>query len=544
MCRKTIFCYGGLNGPREILFKAETYYGFHTLDVSRNVTRNQLMSNWTDLEDDLFPQYLRSHAEQNADFAMVNVPDNAFVVNGGIGYGVAVMYTRDKGWKPKPMTEPLTNNTVKYDGQSWSALPSGPFDQYFGQSGNYVESKQSIYYWGGWSVVQNISADVTFRILNYTTLQWSSSAFSPLPGNSVVRFRHTATMAGDHKIYFIGGTSGYGANDSISMQDILIYDTIADKWNLTKSQGPVTPSQRSMHTTNWIPGTSTLVVYGGAATLPGPNNYTTVPDHCYTYDTVGNQWTQQNPKGQSGPGELYGHSSILIGNSTLLITFGNFRTSGEQPGYAAMFILNLINMSWSEQYDANALNYVLPSRTTNNTVPEATQTPLSVISNTPTIIGAVVGSVVAALIGLSVGVYLFLRKRKTKRATDEAATQNHGNNAQRHSEEFDKSAFSFIKEQDLAASQVSETAVLQSPLVDKPLSTSPLFARSCLPDKPFSESPIMQSYALSPLVDKPFSQSPIVSHSGSKVSIAEKPDSGNGHRGSLKPDAYPDRLPE
>ncbi|KAF7732837.1 hypothetical protein EC973_000113 [Apophysomyces ossiformis] len=378
LLRNTIYCYGGIPATIVFRYRAETYQGFYKLDVSRNLTRDELMSNWTQLNDDVpFDSKPNMTLEANADFAMVPIPNQASVVNGGVGYGAAVLTDTANG-KKIPMTRLLNDETTKFDGQNWSIIPSGGIDQYFGQTGNYVESKQSIYYWGGWSVLNNRSADVTFRILNYTTLQWSFSQSTPLPGDSIVRFRHTATMGADNKIYFIGGTSGYGANDSISMQDILVYDTTADKWDLTKSQGSVTPSERSMHTTTWIPGTNTLLVYGGAATLPEPNNFTTVSDYCYTYDTVQNQWTPHNPQGPSGAGALYGHS-------------GPAAPQDYSPG--VMFILNLNNMSWSEQYNANALNYVLPSPVKNITIPEPTQTPLPVVSNTPTIIGAVIGSV-------------------------------------------------------------------------------------------------------------------------------------------------------
>ncbi|KAF7720402.1 hypothetical protein EC973_009266, partial [Apophysomyces ossiformis] len=82
------------------------------------------------------------------------------------------------------------------------------------------------------------------------------------------------------------------------MQDILTYDTTADKWDLIKSQGAVTPSERNLHTTNWSNTTN----------INGPDVFRAVSDYCYTYDTVSNQWTQHDPQGQPGAGVLYGHS--------------------------------------------------------------------------------------------------------------------------------------------------------------------------------------------------------------------------------------------
>ncbi|KAF7732838.1 hypothetical protein EC973_000114 [Apophysomyces ossiformis] len=515
-------------------YPSEALEGFYKLDMSRNLTVNEMWTNWTQLEHELPAYDGADPLERNADFAMVTIPNQAFVVNGGVGYGAAVLVNIKVKGEKGPMTRLLNNQTTKFDGQNWSTIPSGGIDQYFGQTGNYVESKQSIYYWGGWNVRNNRSADATFRIFDYTTLQWSFSPSTPLPGNSGVRFRHTATMAGDDKIYFIGGTNGYYATDSISMQDILVYDTTADRWDLIKSQGSVTPSERSMHTTTWT----------NNITIANTNKFVPVSDYCYTYDTVRNLWTLHIPQGQSGADEIYGHSAVAIGNSTLLIIFGVGPVEPKKLDEQDIFILDLNNMSWSEQYNANALNYVLPSPAKNITIPEPTQTPSPIVDKTPTIIGAVVGSVGSVLlIGFAIGVYVFLRKRKAKYGNKKGTRQNYQKDASGHPfADPEKMASLSINEQGQRASQTSEST--HPTLADKPLSTSPLMATSILPsplvDKPASQSPALTSHPLSPLVDKPFSQSPIVSHSNSQVSLCEKPDSGTGHRGSLKPDALPD----
>ncbi|KAF7732848.1 hypothetical protein EC973_000124 [Apophysomyces ossiformis] len=517
-----MYCYGGIVNASVFNYPAPSLEGFYELDISHDLTLNQVQTGWTQLQGDVnATQKYNFTLEANADFAIVTVPHQAFVLNGGAGQGVPII-----GAEGGFVTTLLNHETTRFNGESWDAIFSGGIEQYLGQTGNYIASKQSIYYWGGWNLSRNRTADAQFRLLNYTTLQWSSSPYAPLPENPIIRYRHTATLVGDDKIYFIGGTSGYGANDSISMQDILIYDTTVDKWNLTKSQGSVTPSERSMHTTTWT------------------NSYTAVPDYCYTYDIDRNQWTQHNLQGQSGAGQLYGHSAVLIGNSTLFILFGIGSLAPPSNSAGSMYILNLTSMAWTDQYKASALDYVMPKPSKNSTIPQPTHAPPEEDgSKTRTIIGAVVGSVVGvALIGLGIGIYLFIRRRRAKRASDESSTQGHEKDATEFGstdnkpDDMDKSTLTPSDQQEPTYLEIRGSSPLWSPIVDKPLSQSPLTKQRpgqwLYTDKRFPQShPLAESMTLSPLVDKPFLQS------DSQVSLAEKPDSGEGRSQPVKPDA-------
>ncbi|KAF7727822.1 hypothetical protein EC973_006935, partial [Apophysomyces ossiformis] len=104
-----------------INFPSEATQEFYKLDVSHNLTRNELASNWTQLQSNIDPNPV---VECNADFAMVNVPQ-AFLINGGVGFGAA-------SWDPISgtlTTTLLVNETTKFDGQKWSTLPSGGTQQ-------------------------------------------------------------------------------------------------------------------------------------------------------------------------------------------------------------------------------------------------------------------------------------------------------------------------------------------------------------------------------------------------------------------------------
>ncbi|KAF7720448.1 hypothetical protein EC973_008640, partial [Apophysomyces ossiformis] len=86
LLEKTIYCYGGVLAVNQIDFSAETVKEFLTLDVSHNLTWNELASNWTEMTQNYSQNTL---LEQNGNFAMVNVPQ-AFLINGGLGWGAAI----------------------------------------------------------------------------------------------------------------------------------------------------------------------------------------------------------------------------------------------------------------------------------------------------------------------------------------------------------------------------------------------------------------------------------------------------------------------
>ncbi|KAF7728091.1 hypothetical protein EC973_006729 [Apophysomyces ossiformis] len=340
---KTLYCYSGGTWAASVNYEAKGYADFYMLDISHNFVRSGALAGWLNLSN--ADNYV---LEPNWDFSIVNVKGQAFVTNGGIGYGIPSAYIKAK---------PLVNVTTKFLGEEWSTVPlNNPLDQYWGESGNYVDSKNSIYYWGGWNFHTDTKAGTSFRILDYATNIWSISPAHTLPNNSVVRYQHTATMAGDNNIYFIGGSDGYKNNYNISMNEILVYDTIADTWDVRQTQGSVTPGPRILHTTTWTK----------------------------------NQWTKQDIRGAPGAGERYGHSAVLVGNSTLFILFG----IGPNPfdnGQSVFFILDLNAMAWTDYYDASALNYSPISGTNSSHDPFIP--PQQKSTNTPTIVGAVVGCV-------------------------------------------------------------------------------------------------------------------------------------------------------
>ncbi|KAG0176430.1 hypothetical protein DFQ29_006114 [Apophysomyces sp. BC1021] len=416
-----MYCYSGGTWAASLNFAAKGYPDFYMLDISHDFTRSGALNGW--LNQTPTGNYA---LEPNWDFSLVTIPDHTFVTNGGIGYGIPTA---------GHAAQRLLNATTKFDGQSWYTIPTSETQgQYFGESGNYIESKNSIYYWGGWNLLTNSGPTTAFRVLDYSSPSWSTYPVATFPENAIPRYQHTATMAGDKKIYFIGGSDGYVNNHNISMNDILIYDTIADKWELKQAEGGYTPSYRVLHTTTWIPGTNTLLMYGGGVNSAQFKNLSTVTDYCYKYDTVGNKWSPQVLDGTGGAGERYGHSAVLIGNSTMFILFGigpNPFDNGEKDFY----ILDLNKMAWTENYAASALNYIPPDTTSNSnsSIPHTTPSSTAKPSNTSTIIGAVVGCVVAVLIGAVIAIFVYRRKKKAGQADrfvheDQPIIHDHKNN--------------------------------------------------------------------------------------------------------------------
>ncbi|KAF7721578.1 hypothetical protein EC973_004470 [Apophysomyces ossiformis] len=361
--------------------------------------------------------------------------------------------------------------------------------------------------------------------------------------SAAARYQHTATLTADNKIYIIGGSQGYGSDYTISMADILVYDTVHDSWEVRTSQGPVIPSSRGMHTTTWN------------------RNMTPVSDYCYMYDTLKNQWTPAAVQGGPAAGPIYGHSAVLIGSSTLFILLGKGPSQIVNNVWSGnFFILDLNKMAWTEQYSASALNYVPSSSTIgpNNPSPPPSSNPV------PLIVGVVVGCLVAVLIGVAVGIYLYFRKKKTERIKDGSQKSGSGKDAedQESKDALSEKSGLGAGQQELTLSLSSDNIQLQYPLVDKPLSQSPLmggpFIDSPMVDKPLSQSPIvlrpvMQSPLTdkpislshlgdrpgiwSPVVDKPSSKSTCVGKPESQISLAVKPDLGKGQQ-PVKPDVF------
>ncbi|KAF7721579.1 hypothetical protein EC973_004471 [Apophysomyces ossiformis] len=428
-------------------------------------------------------------------FSAVNIYDKVFIMNGGTGWALSTIRTSTT----IPYTSfPLVNVTARFDGQSWKAIDSKGVGQYYGETGTYVESQNKIYYWGGADAYRNVIAPASIRVLNYDNLQWEFTQTAALPEGASVRFQHTATMAGDNKIYYIGGCQGPPTFRNISMQDILVYDTVDGAWELRKSRGPP-ESVRD------------------ASALMGEidENVTMLADDCYTYNTLQNEWTQQHLKGDLGPQMVYGHSA-------------GHRPSTDLPGNAsvgvAYSILDLNEMAWTDKYDASALNYVLPNSSTsintNSTVPQATPTPSQGSSNTRIIVGVVVGCVGAVgdsvFVALAIAIYVYVHKRRT-RYVDRSVSLKHETSGQDHS--------SSINEKEQSSTTENPNGVQDNHLLS--------MEQQKLDTLAVSAALRLQS----PFVEKPFLQSMVFSKTDSQLSVVEKPDFVKDQLQPVKPDS-------
>ncbi|CAG8632192.1 3586_t:CDS:2 [Ambispora gerdemannii] len=116
-----------------------------------------------------------------------------------------------------------------------------------------IDNQGRIYIWGG-------RMNVDRRMYVYDTINdvWSN------PSNSTVsRFNYTATLLGDGRILYIGG-SNYSTLKPIDLTQILIYDTESHQWSYeTATSNSNKLPFRDGHTAVLSPDGRTIIIYGG-----------------------------------------------------------------------------------------------------------------------------------------------------------------------------------------------------------------------------------------------------------------------------------------
>ncbi|KAI9320141.1 hypothetical protein BX666DRAFT_1919620 [Dichotomocladium elegans] len=366
-----IYCYGGLLGTGEAGSTSSTIM---SLDVASSFSVSNASSNWVEV----MPTG-NLVSVPNAAFSMVAIPSkDCFVVTGGVGYNTGT---------------PLPFQTMSFNVLTnlWTSIYSDKRHQTY-LSAMVAGNDDKLYLWGGLSDrltgATNQSYPSDMRILDFTMKTWS---YVPYLDGSIGRVAHSAALSNDGKtIYFLGGmfnsefvNASYGyRRGAVEMSYLLTFDTTNSSWGSVNTSSSVVPSQRIYHTSERIPGTNKILLYGGA------DGYVVhVSDYCYTLDLDTLQWERiKISAGDFGP--RYSHSMVFVNNTTVFILFG----VGTDGFYKSDFgVLDISTWTWVQNFTGLVSSATLPTDGSNNsTNPNNGERPKS---NTGAIAGGVVGGV-------------------------------------------------------------------------------------------------------------------------------------------------------
>ncbi|KAI9316678.1 hypothetical protein BX666DRAFT_2041339, partial [Dichotomocladium elegans] len=301
-------------------------------------------------------------SEQNFLFSMVAVPSkHCFVVNGGLGYNNRT---------------PLPYQTMAFNvsTSSWINIESGNQLQ-TRLAAMVIGNGDKIYIWGGNSDIYTGAANESYpsdmRILDFTVGTWT---FIPYLNGTYNRNEHTATLSRDGRmIYYLGGLTATQyidtnntlqyARNIIDMSNIITFDTTNSSWGSVTTSSIALPTQRRRHTAERIPGTNTLLLYGGAQLV------------------------------------------VFVDNTTLFVLFG-IAKDGELMN--TFSVLNVTSWSWIDTFSGLSSADVNQSST----------------SKTGAIAGGVMGGVVGVALITAALFFILKRKRPSLRREREGANAN------------------------------------------------------------------------------------------------------------------------
>ncbi|GAA5804899.1 hypothetical protein HPULCUR_010408 [Helicostylum pulchrum] len=390
-----IYCYSGgyakvVNGEATVL--SDHYY----LDVSRDFVVANSYSNWTRVLDP--PDFI---TEPTTAYVSVKLSDTSVLINGGTGI-----------------------NNVKL-----SKSHSLVLNSYYGAGA--LTNNNAVVFYGGSSIIGDIlptfngTATLSVAANNY---KWSLQANSVPLGNH--RYGHTATTdQSGQLIYYFGGrtitrdpATGVYSRPYTKFLEFLIFHTDSAIWESKVASSTVVPSGRMSHTTNLIPNSGKLIIYGGA----GPDsigNRFPVKDYLFTYDTKTNVIQPISvPESSVGAGPKFGHSAV-IRNSSLFILFGIDSTLASTSNF---HILDLDTYSWKTDFSAleaapDSKNTTVPAGGGNNdsskegSGQQGNKTTSSLSSGA--IAGIVVG--ILAVVGAILAFLFIKRRNKRKQETED-----------------------------------------------------------------------------------------------------------------------------
>ncbi|KAI9358465.1 hypothetical protein BD770DRAFT_72801 [Pilaira anomala] len=337
-----IYCYSG--GYAKVVHSEVTVLPDHYyLDISQDFVVANGYNGWKQVVDP--PDFI---TEATFAYTSVKLSDTSVLISGGTGINNNIDY--------------MKNQTTIYhaDQNRWETIQSTPsFPQNYYGSGVLTQNNTIVFYGGGsviGDIVPTFNGTATL-LLTKNNYIWSLQTNSVAPGGPL--YGHTATMdKSGQLIYYFGGRSivrdpntGAYTRPYTTFLDFLVFNTDTSLWESKIASSTVVPSGRMSHTTNLIPNSDTLIIYGGA----GPDkigNRVPVTDYIFTYNTKTNVMQPISiPASPVGAGPRFGHSAIIRKNS-LFIIFGVDITLKSNSDF---HILNLDTYSWETSFSTLGL---------------------------------------------------------------------------------------------------------------------------------------------------------------------------------------------
>ncbi|CAG8555334.1 2239_t:CDS:2 [Ambispora leptoticha] len=218
-----------------------------------------------------------------------------------------------------------------------------------------IDTREYMYIWGG-------QINVDKRMYVYDTIHnvWHN------PSNSTasVRFNYTATLLGDGRILYIGGSNS-STLKPVNLSQILIYDTVSLQWSTktVPNTNKLSLFPRDGHTSILSPDEKTIIIYGGLD----------VDDKTALLLLDTTSFSFSYPKTNAGPNPVPAfHTSILYKNF-MIVSFG-LRNGSASSDVNVLEISNSSNYRWLAGFDYSSPSNSSPKPSTNtpsNSNPES-----------------------------------------------------------------------------------------------------------------------------------------------------------------------------
>ncbi|RIA96737.1 hypothetical protein C1645_856866 [Glomus cerebriforme] len=276
-----------------------------------------------------------------------------------------------------------------------------------------INDDGKIYLFGGSLIGYNIVVN-DMLILDTINLSWgkSSTLNAPIP-----RVYYGADLLPNQTIIYIGGETF--VNQSLTLNEVYMYDTINDNWSTKKTSGSIPSNRAGLSAVLGLDG-QRVIIFGGYRN----NRIISAQDSLYTLNINTFEWTIPKIFGNI-PGPRCLHKANLIGNY-MVISFG----MGYQQSESDILLLDISN---NDEYKW-VINFNPPISSSSPTSPTSPSSPTQIFAqkSAAAIIGIVIGSLISSIL-LTVGIFFLYKWTKNRRIQKNETSTSDNYNLQRTS---------------------------------------------------------------------------------------------------------------
>ncbi|KAI9302309.1 hypothetical protein BJ944DRAFT_242482 [Cunninghamella echinulata] len=275
---------------------------------------------------------------------------DSFMVLGGSGentYGQQQQQQQQQGNNTNANTTvtnaPLLLQLYNFQSQTWSntTVANGPSNrQEF--TATYNPTDNLIYIYGGRTQNATLS-DLWIMNANANN---GGITFSQVESPPYSRFGHSASLTSDGNLVIIGGIVTINGNSQrAAMNQALVFDTKAKKWNTVNCTGSL-PSTRSSHSAVITPNDEIYIIGGDSGASPRYREYTR---SVAKLDTKTWTWTVIQAGGIQPSFRSHASAAILDGKH---ITFAFGSTASTY--YNDLNLLEMSSNNWIHDFDGQS----------------------------------------------------------------------------------------------------------------------------------------------------------------------------------------------